>query len=143
MDCLRGVAAVKSEVLDRVHSADLRVYLVWLPMLGSDTRDAALHSATLVPDGRSSHYWDSDMSLARSLGEALRIPPRKQGAAGTGAAWDVYLAYPRGVTWTTAPPSTFWMHQLRQVTDGRAPQLDGAALRSHVEALLAPAPATP
>ena len=132
---------VKSEVLARVPSEDLRVYMVWLPILGSDTQEAAGESANAVGDRRVTHYWDPELMFARSLGEVLSIPPspRRDQGFRTGVAWDVYLAYPRGVTWAGAPPSkAFWMQQLSQVTAEQAPELDGARLREHIESLLAP-----
>lgn len=131
---------VKSEVLARIPSEDLRVYLVWLPILGGDTLDAARESAGTVGDPRVTHYWDPDLSFARSLGEVLSIPPspRRDQGLRTGTAWDIYVAYPRGATWEQAPPTTFWMQQLSQVDAAQAPKLDGPALRAHIESRLAP-----
>ena len=83
--------------------------------------------AALVPDRRAHHYWDGDDSIGRAYGDLLSTP---------GAAWDVYLLYPRGVRWTAAAPPKpmFWMHQLAGVTD--APRLDADVFRQHVEGAL-------
>ena len=51
------------------------------------------------------------------------------------AAWDVYLAYARGVRWTgeLPPKPNYWMQQLGL---GNAPYLDAPVLADHVRALL-------
>ena len=136
---------MKSEVLDRVPSSDLRVFIVWLPILYRDTKDAAVEAAALVPDARASHFYDATMELSNALGEALQIPASSGDSDPRfGHAWDVYLAYPLGARWiSVTPPRTFWMHQLTVLSPAKAPRLDGAALRAHVEGLLAPTAKAP
>jgi hypothetical protein len=121
-------------VLAPLASVDLRAYIVWLPMLEGDTREAAERDAHAVGDRRVSQFWDGGQALGRTLGRVLELPPRREGDT-SGVAWDVYLVYPPGAVWTgEAPRPGYWMHQLSDVSDEKAPVLDGAELRRRVAA---------
>lgn len=80
-----------------------------------------------MTDPRVRHYWDEKEVLGRAYQRLLPTP---------GPAWDVYLLFRRGVTWTEQDPPLpdFWMHQLGGVEN--APHLDPTVLREHVERLL-------
>jgi hypothetical protein len=110
-------------VLAREASNSLAAYAVWVPQLGAQEWNVP-GGVGLVPDKRVRHYWDGADVLGRAYQEVLPTP---------GAAWDVYLVYPRGVRWTAVKPPKplFWMHQLPGVTT--APHLDADVLREHVE----------
>ena len=113
-----------------MRSPALRVYIVWIQILPGDSGDAAARSAAeLLPDDpRVTSYWDADQALGVDLGKTLAIPAQSLPSA---VAWDVYLVYPPGVAWGSAP--VFWMHQLEEVS--QAPLLDAAVLRNRVESL--------
>ena len=130
--CLAGASGAGAELLAAVTHPDLRAYYVWVPMLPPD--DEAAAAAERFAEPRASHYWDGERTLARMLGEALRISARDSIGAGDGPgfAWDVYLAYARGAADLSAP--ALWMHQLQGV--GHAPWLDAMVFRQQVEALL-------
>ena len=130
--CLAGASDAGAELLAAVTHPDLRAYYVWVPMLPPDAAAAAA-AAERFAEPRASHYWDGERTLARMLGEALRISARDSIGAGDGPgfAWDVYMVYPRGAVDLTRP--AFWMHQLA-VT--HAPRLDPAAFNRSVSALL-------
>ncbi len=130
--CLAGASGAGAELLATVTHPDLRAYYVWVPMLPPDD-EAAAAAAERFAEPRASHYWDGERTLARMLGEALRISARDSIGAGDGPgfAWDVYMVYPRGAVDLTRP--AFWMHQLG-VT--HAPRLDAAAFNRSVSALL-------
>lgn len=137
---------VKKEVLARLSQTDLRLYLVWVPILDSDTQAEAEAAMSAVPrnDPRIHQYWDRGGQLATALGRVLGIPPRRADAAASppgsgeasGLAWDVYLLYPRQARWAASgvPKPDRWMHQLNQVSPAQAPVLDGNELRRWVEA---------
>lgn len=125
-------------MLKKVASAELRVHVVWVPILPSDDEAAARQAAARFAEPRLRSYWDPDRALGNALGRVLALPPgRLDEGRAQGIAWDVYLLYERGARWSEpAPAPTFWMHQLDQVTPVVAPELDGAALRARVEAAL-------
>jgi hypothetical protein len=121
------------EAVKQLRSPDLRVYVVWVPILPDDDAQAAARAARRFTDPRVAHYWDPDRALGLSLGARLGVPPRDPGRT-TGVAWDVYLLYGRGARWADAP--VFWMSQLDDMPAVKAPRLDGAALRERLGALL-------
>jgi hypothetical protein len=132
------VSAVRDEVLAKVSGDGLRAYVVWTKILDEDDLAAARKAAATIHDPRVVQLWDGETELARTLGDALRIPAREPGGTGFGLAWDVYLLYPAAARWRDpAPEPAFWMQQLRQVTASQAPVLDGDALRAEVTAALA------
>jgi len=87
----------------------LRGFVVWLPMLPSDSESAAGAQAGSFVDARVAQQWDGDRASGKLVAKTLSLK---------GNAWDVYLLYAPGVKWTGhAPPApTFWMHQLRAET---------------------------
>src|SRR5205823_15044478 len=109
----------------------LRGFVVWLPMLPSDSEKAAGVQAGSFVDSRIVQQWDGDRVAGKVVATALGLK---------GNAWDVYLLYAPGVKWTgeTPPAPTFWMHQLRAETgaDQRA-CLNPTVFTSKVAGLLA------
>jgi hypothetical protein len=85
---------------------DIRVLMVWIPMLSNDTDAAARAAATLYDDPRIAHFYDAGQHAGRAIADLL---------GGEGAtAWDVYLMYGRHTTWERKPPHPYsWAHQLR------------------------------
>jgi len=120
---------MQTVVLDNIADPSLRMYVVWVPILPEDGEAAAHESSALVPDARATHFWDAERALPELFSTPLRLPEGWP-------AWDVYLAYARGVRWPETPPApSFWHHQLGEELD--APVLDGAAFAVGVRALLA------
>ena len=119
---------VHQEVLEKVDDPELRVYVVWEPILGSDSEQSSRDARGLIPDGRATHFWTS----TRGVGVMFREPLELKNSV----AWDVYLVYPPGKQWDkVAPLPDYYQHQL----PGRLPNerlLDGEALARKVEALL-------
>lgn len=124
---------MKKRVLDELPTADLQVYVVWLPVLSrlspEGLNGAVASGAKRLADERVRHYLDPELRLGQSYGPVIQLP------AGA-PAWDVYFVFAPEVTWPQdPPPPTFWMHQL-----GAAPpalRLDGKKLADTVKGLLA------
>ena len=74
-------------------SAQLRVYAVWLPMLGGDRREA--WNGTNMPDPRVVHFWDGDLELGQWFAREVD--------GHDGVAWDVYYLYGPKAVWETIP----------------------------------------
>jgi hypothetical protein len=47
---------VQTQLLAQNPAAELRVYAVWLPMLGGDAREK--RNGNNMPDARMMHFWD-------------------------------------------------------------------------------------
>jgi hypothetical protein len=99
------------EVLDRVRSDSLVVFVVWEPILGGDGETAAHRAAAFIPDPRARHYWTDELQVGEAFQAAVPLVEEP--------AWDVYLLYAAGVEWEDASPPTpsYYMHQL----SGRLP----------------------
>jgi hypothetical protein len=128
--CLDGALHAGAQLLDALSDVELRAYYVWVPMLPSDCREAAEAAAQRFSASRALHYWDPGRQFGRLMAQRLGINP------GHDAAWDVYLAYPRGVTGIAQP--AFWMHQLEEAG---APRLDPRQWRRKIKELLRQQPA--
>ena len=130
--CQKGQRVVQSVFAKNANDARLRGFVVWLPMLPSDSKDSAGAQAASFVDGRLMQQWDGDRASGNLLAKTLGLK---------GAAWDVYLLYAPGVKWTgeQPPAPTFWMHQLREESgaDQRA-CLNPAVFEGKVAELLRP-----
>ena len=119
---------MQTEVLDDIDDPSLRVYVAWVPVLPEDVEAPDEETTGIVPDARARHYWDAEGHLPKLFHSVLGLPA-------DWPAWDVYLAYPPGVTWGETPPApAYWEHQLGHTLD--APMLDGPAFAAGVRALV-------
>ena len=119
---------MQTAVLDEIDDPSLRVYVAWVPVLAEDVEAPDEQTLALVPDRRARHFWDAEGHLPKLFHSVLQLPA-------DWPAWDVYLAYPPGVTWGDKPPApAYWEHQLGHTLD--APMLDGRAFAAGVRALV-------
>ena len=118
-------------MLEKISSESLDVFVVWTPAYPGDDRDKAENAVSAVSDQRATHYWDGARKLGDRYRELLGLPEHVP------TAWDVYLAFDRGVRWNETPPKPdVWMHQLTEVDRGEI--LNPDKLRSSVQSLLWP-----
>ncbi|MBV8149102.1 MAG: hypothetical protein JO092_08430 [Candidatus Eremiobacteraeota bacterium] len=112
-------------MLSRIPSKHLTAFVVWVPQRYG-THNAAIGSSRWIDDPRTHHYWDAADASGVAFSHVLRTP---------GPAWDVYLAYARGVRWNAAlpPQPTFWMQQIGM---SNVPALNASVLATRVRALL-------
>jgi copper chaperone CopZ len=108
-ECQKGQRVVQSVFTKYPNDARLRGFVVWLPMLASDSERAASAQAGSFVDARVAQQWDGERISGKLVAKTLSLKEN---------AWDVYLLYAPGVRWTgEAPPApTFWTHQLRAET---------------------------
>jgi len=99
--CQKGQRVVQSVFSKYPHDARLRGFVVWLPMLPSDSKEAAGAQAASFIDDRLVQQWDGERASGKLLAKTLHLKSD---------AWDVYP----GVKWSgdEPPTPTFWMHQL-------------------------------
>lgn len=114
---------VQNEILAKIADENLRVFVVWTPVLGGDNREAAEASTALIHDPRAEHFWDAEQVLGKSYADAIRLPNDRD------LAWDIYFAFDGDAAWTAdLPIPSDWMHQLG--SDER--HLDGDKLHASV-----------
>jgi len=117
--------------------AELRVYVVWLPVLSRMSPEAlaggARSGAKRLPDARVRHYLDPEARLGEHYTRALALPMEDP-------AWDVFLVFGPEARWEKAPPApAAWMHQLG--AGPRAQLLDAKKLAETLRGLLPAKPA--
>ena len=92
-----------ADLLSANAGANVRVLVVWEPVLLTDWRKPGESQTSYVPDSRATHFWDLDHRLSAMYGG----PPNLDALAGTrqkgfrmkDVIWDTALVYPPGVRW--------------------------------------------
>ena len=72
---------------------ELRVYAVWLPMLGGDAREE--WDGNTMPDPRVMHFWDGESLVGQWFAEQVE--------GYRGVSWDVYYLYGPDAKWESIP----------------------------------------
>jgi hypothetical protein len=83
----------QEHILERHPKADLRVFVVWIPMLAGDANPEV---ADLLVDNRATHYWDGERRLGRAVAQTL-------GFGHDAVAWDIFLVYGQAAKWGDPP----------------------------------------
>jgi hypothetical protein len=108
---------VQDQILERYPDADLRVYVVWLPVLPLDSR---FDVADVIVDPRASHFWDNEQVVSHHLSTAF--------GSGGGVVWDAFFAFGPDATWGDRPPEP--------IASGAPVVTEVAALESALEPYL-------
>lgn len=116
-------------MLDAIDSPELRLYVVWGPMLGHETRDDVGPATTHLSGARVTHFWTPGHDLPDAMSGLLGLPEGEP-------AWDTFLLYGPGAAWTgAAPPApAFFMHVGRSLPEDR--RFDGEILAREARRLL-------
>lgn len=77
------------------------MFLVWQPVLPTDSVDAASKHSASETDTRVRHFYDTESKLGRAYAEPLQTPFDEAGRL----AWDVVLLFDRSTRWKPAPPT--------------------------------------
>ena len=97
--CLRGVSAIE-QILKQNHSADLRVFVVWEPILPTDWFRPSRYVQHRIPDPRAIQFWDKNHLVATALRAHLHEPELEGRSK---ILWDVVAVYPKEAEWNSAP----------------------------------------
>ena len=81
-------------MLRDMNGKDVRVFVVWEPVLPTDFSAPSTAALARIPDVRVAQYWDRQRALSRLLGEHDR----------PSVVWDYIAVYAPGATWQDAPP---------------------------------------
>lgn len=84
---------MQSQLLAQNPATKLRVYAIWLPMLGGDAREE--WNGNTMPDPRVMHFWDGETVIGQWFAEEVD--------GYSGIAWDVYYLYGPDATWEDSP----------------------------------------
>lgn len=96
------------KILQEITDEQVRVLVVWEPLLRTDNYVEAQKKAELIPDPRSVHYWEPGRILGLGYGERLPLPGKFNFAV------DTILLFDPGVAWNGAslPMPGAWFHNL-------------------------------
>ena len=94
--CIQGARWAQKEVMDKYADEDLKVYVVWMPMLASDARDK--WKPALIDDARIEHFWNG----SRTIGKWFTDNMKTCGTLGP-IAWDAYYLFDKNAEWEDAP----------------------------------------
>ena len=97
---------MQETTLAKVNDPNLRVYVVWTPILPPDFEFTVKRATTRVPDARASHFWDGGAKMSTDYARVLHLSSGRK-------AWDVYFVYGREAEWRDVPPPPYsWMDQI-------------------------------
>jgi len=80
--------------LQNEQNTDIRVFVIWEPVLPTDWLAPSTATLKRVSDIRAQQYWDKGRFLSKALGEADK----------KSIVWDQVRVYGRGATWSGAAP---------------------------------------
>jgi hypothetical protein len=104
---VRGASALQ-EVLDNLHAARLRVFVVWEPVIVTDIAPPTTWLLARIRDPRAIQYYDAGLALSALLlktignrpGYLPLAAPKQEGSV----VWDILFIFPPGERWEAAPP---------------------------------------
>ncbi len=85
---------MRSNILEKYPSSEVRVYVVWFNMLPGDSRD--LVDRKVLNDHRVTNYYDPSRVVGSWFAEHT---------GGSGIVWDAYFLYGADASWTAEPGS--------------------------------------
>jgi hypothetical protein len=80
--------------LEAQPAQDIRVFVIWEPVLPTDLFAPSTASLKRISDPRAAQYWDKERLVSHSLGETDRAS----------VVWDFVAVYDPGKRWEQAPP---------------------------------------
>jgi hypothetical protein len=105
---LQGASATE-QLLHEINSEDVRVFVVWEPVLATDFMAPSTAALARIPDVRVAQYWDRKRALSHLLGEHNRST----------VVWDHIAVYAPGTLWQdTLPKSVYCDNPVRDVISG-------------------------
>jgi hypothetical protein len=107
-----------------MNGKDVRVFVVWEPVLPTDFAAPSTAALARIPDLRAAQYWDRERVLSHLLGEHNR----------GSVVWDYIAVYAPGAQWEEAPPKPVYSDRPVRYVIGGA--------KDAIERLLASGPAS-
>jgi len=105
---LQGASAT-GQLLREINGQDVRVFVIWEPVLPTDFAAPSTAALARITDARATQYWDSKRTLSHLLGEHNRST----------VVWDYIAVYAPGTLWQDAPPKPIYSdNPVRDVISG-------------------------
>ncbi len=84
---------MQRDILEQYPNAGVKVYAVWLPVLGGDSRRG--WDAEVMTDPRATHLYDAQRLVGSWFAQNVTLQD--------GFVWDAYLLYGPDATWSDVP----------------------------------------
>jgi len=97
-------------LLREISSEDVRVFVIWEPVLPTDFVAPSTAALARIPDVRAAQYWDRKRALSHLLGEHNRST----------VVWDYVAVYAPGTLWQDALPKPVYSGNPVRDVIGRA-----------------------
>jgi hypothetical protein len=108
---VRGASAL-GDLLDKYPSADVRVLVVWEPVILTDIGKPVRAVRRPLSDPRVTEFWDERRWLSPRMIERAAIIAREKGKepplGSDDIAWDVIAMFPPGTLWEDPFPVPSW-----------------------------------
>jgi hypothetical protein len=92
-----------------MNSPDVRVFVIWEPVLPTDFVAPSTAALARIPDARAAQYWDRKRALSHLLGEHNNST----------VVWDYIAVYAPGMRWQDALPKPVYSdNPVRDVIGG-------------------------
>ena len=102
-------ASATGQWLREINGRDVRVFVIWEPVLPTDFVAPSTAALARIPDARVTQYWDRKRALSHMLGERNRST----------VVWDYIAIYAPGTLWQDAPPKPVYSdHPVRNAING-------------------------
>jgi hypothetical protein len=128
--CKSSMGVVQRYVLDEIKAPDLRVYVIWEPVVARDTEETATAASRFMSDPRVVQFWGENRFAGQAFANAL--------TAGAAPVWDVFFIFSGGARWETVVPTpSFIMSNMPGEQPLRKyPRLNGPELALKIKSLL-------
>ena len=108
---MRGASAL-GDLLAAYPKADVRILVIWLPVVATDQGPPTDEVRKPLRDHRVIEFWDADKWASPRMMERAALMVRAEGGVpdfGPDAiAWDLIALYPAGVVWEEPFPAPSW-----------------------------------
>lgn len=98
-------------VLQQTPNPDLRVLVIWEPILPTDWAAPGSGALARLADPRAVQFWDKGHLFARALRESLTASASHPDCCEqAGNLWDLAALYPKGARWTGPLPNPVFIN---------------------------------
>lgn len=108
---MRGASALGT-LLSKYPGARVRVLVIWLPVIPSDSGPPTPAVRAPLRDPRVIEFWDPERWASPRMMERARMLVREQGGEPEfppdAIAWDLIGLFPAGVAWAEPFPAPVW-----------------------------------
>ena len=107
--CLKNAGQIKSQFLSKNDSDDLRMMIVWVKSLSTDSEEKLPLAIEQITDPRVTHFWDEKRALNPQLIDAIMFSVNMN-------VYDVFLLYDKEQLWEQRLPRPgYFFHEVKRM----------------------------